>query len=30
VVQGVSERVTRDNARRVARRVVDHLFGSEP
>ena len=30
VVQGVSERVTRDNARRVARRVVDHFFGSEP
>ena len=30
VVQGVSERVTRDNARRVARRIVDHLFGSEP
>jgi hypothetical protein len=30
VVHGVSERVTRDNARRVARRVVDHLFGSEP
>ena len=30
VVQGVSERVTRDNARRVARRVVDHLFGSQP
>ena len=30
VVHGVSERVTRDNARRVARRIVDHFFGSEP
>ena len=30
VAQGVSERVTRDNTRRLVKRVVEHFFASKP